>query len=162
MIQVARRMLVSYFALAAMIVTAAEGPPNIVLIYADDLGFGDVSCYGAKRIQTPNIDRLAAEGIRFTDGHSPSATCTPSRYAMMTGEYAWRKKGTGILKSDAALIIEPGRTTMQSILRKAGYNTGIVGKWHLGLGDGNIDWNGEIKPGPLETGFEYAFLIPAT
>src|SRR5687768_15973589 len=123
MIQVARRMLVSYFALAAMIVTAAEGPPNIVLIYADDLGFGDVSCYGAKRIQTPNIDRLAAEGLRFTDGHSPSATCTPSRYAMLTGEYAWRKRGTGVLPGDAPLIIEPGRPTLATPLQTADYKT---------------------------------------
>lgn len=136
--------------------------PNIVLIYADDLGYGDVSCYGATAVITPNIDRLAREGLRFTDGHSPSATCTPSRYAMMTGEYAWRRKGTGVLPGDARLIIEPGRTTLPSVLKSASYRTGVVGKWHLGLGDGNVDWNGEIKPGPLEVGFDYCYLVPAT
>jgi arylsulfatase A-like enzyme len=140
----------------------AAKTPNVILIYADDLGYGDLSCYGATAVKTPNLDRLASGGLRFTSGYAPAATCTPSRYAMMTGEYAWRKKGTGILPSDAALIIQPGRTTMQSILQKGGYHAGIVGKWHLGLGDGNVDWNGEIKPGPLETGFDYCFLIPAT
>ena len=139
-------------------------PPNIIFILADDLGYGDVACQNPNSdIPTPNIDRLAREGLRFTDAHSSSATCTPSRYAMLTGEYPWRKKGTGILPGDAALIIEPGRTTLASLLKKAGYKTGGVGKWHLGLGgpDGP-DWNGDIKPGPLEIGFDYAFLMPAT
>ncbi|MFV0444791.1 MAG: sulfatase-like hydrolase/transferase [Planctomycetaceae bacterium] len=150
-----------WMALCVTALTAAE-KPNIVLIYFDDLGYGDVSCYGATALATPQIDRIAREGLRFTDGHAPSATCTPSRYAMLTGEYAWRKKGTGIAKGDAALIIEPGRTTMASILNDAGYATGVVGKWHLGLGNGGLDWNGEIKPGPLELGFDECFLIPAT
>src|SRR5688572_27782720 len=111
-------LLTFCFLLLPLFSVVAAEKPNIILIYADDLGYGDLSCYGAKNIRTPNVDRLASEGIRFTDGHSPSATCTPSRYAMMTGEYAWRRKGTGILRSDAALIIEPGRTTMQLILKK--------------------------------------------
>jgi arylsulfatase A-like enzyme len=140
----------------------ADTRPNIVLIYADDAGYGDLSCYGATRVQTPNLDRLAKAGVRFTDGHSSSATCTPSRYSMLTGEYAWRKKGTGVLPGDARLIIEPGRPTLPLMLQKAGYRTGVVGKWHLGLGSGNVDWNGEIKPGPLEIGFDSAFLMPAT
>ena len=108
--------------------------PNIVLIYADDLGFGDVSVNGAKAGLTPNIDGLARAGLNFTDAHSASATCTPSRYALLTGEYPWRKRGTSVLPGDARLIIEPGRTTLASMLKGAGYATGIVGKWHLGLG----------------------------
>jgi arylsulfatase A-like enzyme len=141
----------------------AQARLNVVLIYMDDLGYGDPSCYGATAVRTPNIDRLARTGLRFTDAHSPAATCTPSRYAMMTGEYAFRKKGTGILPGDAALIIEPGRTTLSSVMQKAGYKTGVVGKWHLGLGpQGGPDWNGEIAPGPLDVGFNYAFIMAAT
>ncbi len=136
--------------------------PNIVIIYADDLGYGDVGCNGAVKIRTPNIDRLAAQGLRFTNAHASSATCTPSRYSLMTGEYAWRRKGTGVLPADASLIIQPGRTTLPLILHKAGYITGAVGKWHLGLGSGNLDWNRDICPGPLDIGFDYCFLIPAT
>lgn len=141
--------------------------PNIVLIYVDDLGYGDVGCYGATEVKTPNIDRIAAEGLRFTDGHCSSATCTPSRYAMLTGEYAFRQKGTGIARGDAPAIIDPNRETVASVLKRAGYQTGVVGKWHLGLGnkpaDGpKMDWNSQIAPGPLEIGFDYCFLMPAT
>lgn len=144
--------------------TAAEPAtkPNIVLIYIDDLGYGDTGCYGATAVKTPHIDRLAKEGLRFTDGHCGSATCTPSRYSLMTGEYAWRKPGTGILPGNASLIIPPGTPTLASMLNAAGYATGVVGKWHLGLGKGDLDWNGPIEPGPLEIGFDYCFLIPAT
>jgi arylsulfatase A-like enzyme len=140
---------------------AAERP-NIILIYADDLGYGDVGCYGATKVETPNLDRLAREGVRFSDAHAAAATCTPSRYALLTGEYAWRKKGTGVLPGDAASIIPPRRTTLASVLHAAGYRTGVVGKWHLGLGDGKLDWNGEIRPGPLELGFDSGFIVPAT
>jgi arylsulfatase A-like enzyme len=137
--------------------------PNVVLILADDLGYGDVGCYGATKIPTPNLDRLARNGLRFTDAHAPSATCTPSRYALLTGEYPWRRKGTGVLPGNASLIIEPGRTTLPSILKQGGYRTGVVGKWHLGLGGAEgPDWNGEICPGPNEIGFDYSFIMPAT
>ncbi|WP_184548126.1 sulfatase family protein [Mucilaginibacter sp. FT3.2] len=137
--------------------------PNVIYIYADDLGYGDLSCYGATKIHTPNVDKIAAAGIRFTNGHCTSATCTPSRYALMTGEYPWRKKGTGILPGDAALIIPTDRTTLPNMFKKAGYKTGIVGKWHLGLGNAVAkDWNGEVKPGPNEVGFDYSFIFPAT
>lgn len=141
---------------------ASAASPNIVIIYADDLGYGDVGCYGAKPGLTPNIDRLAGAGLRFTDAHSSSATCTPSRYALLTGEYPWRRSGTGVLPGDASLIIEPGRATLASEIRAAGYRTGVVGKWHLGLGAGRLDWNGEIKPGPLEVGFDECFIMAAT
>jgi Sulfatase len=102
----------------------AADRPNIILIYADDLEYGDAGCYGSTKVQTPNIDRLAREGLRFTDGHSASATCTPSRFALLTGEYAWRKRGTGVLPGNASLIISPGRTTLPAVLKKAGYATG--------------------------------------
>lgn len=143
---------------------ASAGRPNIVLIYADDLGYGDVGCNGATAVKTPNVDRLAKEGLRFTSGYSSSATCTPSRYSLLTGEYAFRRKGTGILPGDASLIIPTERATLPSILKRAGYATGIVGKWHLGLGAGQevLDWNAEIKPGPREVGFAYSFIMAAT
>lgn len=137
--------------------------PNIVIFYVDDLGYGDVGSYGAKEKLTPNIDALAANGIRFTDAHSSSATCTPSRYSLLTGEYAFRKNAK-VLKGDAKMLIEPGSYTLPSMLKKAGYTNAVVGKWHLGLGDGvtPLNWNGEVKPGPLEIGFDYSYLLPAT
>lgn len=140
----------------------AQQRPNIVIIYTDDLGYGDVSAYGASALKTPNIDRLAREGVRFTDGHFAAATCTPSRYALLTGEYAWRRPGTDILRGDAALIIEPGRTTVPSMLKQAGYTTGVVGKWHLGLGPkGGPNWNGDVAPGPNDVGFDSSYIMAA-
>jgi arylsulfatase A-like enzyme len=137
--------------------------PNIVIIYADDAGYGDISCYGSTTINTPNIDRLASQGLLFTNAHCSSATSTPSRYSMLTGEYAWRKKGTGVAPGNAGAIIQPGRTTLASLLKIAGYATGVIGKWHLGLGpEGGPDWNGEITAGPMDIGFDYNFIIPAT
>src|SRR5436305_12148656 len=118
---------------------AAERLPNIVLIYADDVGYGDIGCYGARAVKTPNLDAIAGGGLRFSNAHAPSATCTPSRYALLTGEYAWRKPGTGILPGDAAMIIKPDQLTIPGLLKKRGYRTGVVGKWHLGLGDGAIN-----------------------
>lgn len=137
-------------------------PPNVIVIYSDDLGYGDVGCYGARQVKTPNIDRLAAEGVRFTQGHCPSATCTPSRYALLTGEYAWRNPHAHILPGDAPALIRPGQDTMAAMFKRAGYTNAVIGKWHLGLGDGDLDWNGKIAPGPLEIGFDYGFYFPAT
>ena len=137
--------------------------PNIVVIMADDAGYGDISSYGATALRTPHVDRLAREGLRFTDGHAAAATCTPSRYALLTGEYAFRKPGTGVLPGDAALVIDTGRETLPSMMKKAGYTTGVVGKWHVGLGpQGGPDWNGEIRPSANDVGFDYSFIMAAT
>jgi arylsulfatase A-like enzyme len=141
---------------------ATAAPPNIIFILADDIGYGDLGCYGAEQIRTPNCDALARAGLRFTDAHAPAAVCTPTRYAFMTGEYAWRRPGTGILPGTAGLIIEPGRTTVPALLKRVGYQTGVFGKWHLGLGTTPTDYNGEIRPGPLEIGFDEAWILPAT
>jgi arylsulfatase A-like enzyme len=156
---------IGLFSAAAMTFSGCKSPdnPNVILIYADDLGYGDLSCYGASSLVTPNIDRLAGNGLRFTNAYCTSASSTPSRYSLLTGEYAWRKAGTGIATGDAPAIIEPGRTTIASVMKSAGYTTGVVGKWHLGLGPrGGADWNGEITHQPLDIGFDYCFLIPAT
>ena len=136
--------------------------PNIILIYADDLGYGDTGAYGAMALQTPNIDSLAAGGLRFTDGYASSATCTPSRFALLTGMYPWREKEARILPGNAPLLIDTAQLTLPALLKRQGYQTGIVGKWHLGLGDGNVDWNGHIAPGPNELGFDYSYILAAT
>jgi len=136
--------------------------PNVVIIYADDLGYGDVSAYGATEISTPNMDRLAKGGVRFTNGYSASATCSPSRYALLTGEYPWRNKKAKILSGTAPLLIGTEQLTLPKMFKEQGYHTGIVGKWHLGLGDGQVDWNEQIAPGPNEVGFDYAYIMAAT
>ena len=135
--------------------------PNIIVIYVDDLGYGDIGVNGAIGVKTPYVDKLAARGINFTDAHASAATCTPSRYSLITGSYAFRNRA-GILNGNAPLIIDTEMRTLPDMLKDAGYTTGVVGKWHLGLGDGNADWNGTVKPGPKEVGFDYSFLIPAT
>ena len=143
------------------VLNAAE-KPNIIVIMADDLGFGDVSCYGATSVTTPAIDKLAREGIRFTSGYCSASTCTPTRFSFLTGTYAIRQKGTGIAPPNGPAIIKPGTETLPSVLKRAGYATAVVGKWHLGLGEPSPNWNGELKPGPLEIGFDHAYLLPTT
>lgn len=140
----------------------AAPKPNVVLIYGDDVGYGDVGAYGAKKIPTPHIDQLAADGLRFTDAHCASATCTPSRYSLLTGELPYRKKGTGIAHGNAQMIIGPDQYTLADVFKQAGYRTAVIGKWHLGLDDEPIDWNGKIEPGPEALGFDYHFIMPAT
>jgi arylsulfatase A-like enzyme len=145
-------------------IAADRAKPNIIFFLADDIGYGDLSCYGAKHARTPNLDRLAAEGCRFTDAHSPASTCTPTRRAFLTGTYSWRQlPGSSIAPGDAPLSIPVGTATIASLLKQAGYQAGVVGKWHLGLGpEGGPDWNAEVKPGPLELGFDYSFIMAAT
>ncbi|MFO0808560.1 MAG: arylsulfatase [Gemmataceae bacterium] len=154
------------FALTIAVAAAASAaPPNVVFILADDVGYGDFGCYGATKVKTPIIDKFAAAGLRFTDAHSPAAVCTPTRYALMTGQYAFRQKGTGILPGIAAMCIPPERraTCLPFVFRSAGYATGVVGKWHLGLGETTpTDYNRPIAPGPKEVGFDESFIIPAT
>lgn len=135
--------------------------PNIVIIYLDDLGYGDIGVYGGE-IKTPHMDQLAEGGVRFTMGYSSSATSTPSRYALLTGEYPWRNKNAQILPGEAPLIIDTAKMTLPKMLREKGYHTGIVGKWHLGLGIGSVDWNQRVTPGPNEVGFDYSFIMAAT
>lgn len=135
--------------------------PNIILIVADDLGYGDLGCYGATKVRTPNVDRLAREGRRFTDAHSASAVCTPSRYALLTGEYPFRKGLWGPAHYTAAAIVPPAQTTVAGLLQHRGYTTACFGKWHLGFGaQKSPDWNEELKPGPLEVGFDHYYGIP--
>ncbi len=140
----------------------SERPPNVVVIMADDLGYGDLSCYGATSLQTPNIDRLASQGQRFTSGYCSASTCTPTRYSFLTGTYAFRKKGTGIAPPNSPALIPANTPTIASILKSAGYQTAVIGKWHLGLGSDRPDWNGILKPGPLEIGFDRCLLLPTT
>jgi arylsulfatase A-like enzyme len=142
---------------------AADRPPNVVILYGDDVGFGDVGVYGSTKIPTPRIDELAAQGLRFTDAHCAAATCTPSRYSMLTGEMAFRQPGTGIARPNENMLIKPDRFTLADLFKQAGYTTAVVGKWHLGLDDEQpIQWNGTIDPSPKAIGFDHHFLLPTT
>lgn len=138
--------------------------PNVVIILADDLGYGDLECYGATRVRTPNVNRLAAEGIRFTDAHAAAATSTPSRYSLLTGEYAWRKPNTDVAAGNAGMIIRPEQYTMADMFKNSGYATCAIGKWHLGLGDrtGEQDWNAPLPTGLADLGFDYHYIMAAT
>ena len=138
--------------------------PNVVVIMADDIGYGDLSCYGEKTIHTPNVEKLADGGVMFTDAHSVAATSTPSRYSFLTGHYAWRRSDTGIAPGDAGMIIRPEQYTVADLFKEAGYATAAVGKWHLGMGDktGEQDWNRLIEPGLKDIGFDYSYIMAAT
>ena len=141
---------------------AAE-KPNIIVIMADDVGYGDIGVCGAKGVETPNLDKLALEGLRFTNGYSSASTCTPTRFSLMTGMHAFRQKGTGIAPPNAPAVIKSGTFTTPMMFQQAGYQTAMIGKWHLGLGNPpKPDWNGELNPGPLEHGFNYCFIYPTT
>ncbi|MFI3280462.1 MAG: arylsulfatase [Rikenellaceae bacterium] len=142
--------------------TEAESLPNVIVILADDLGYGDMSSYGATAISTPNLDMLANNGVRFTDGHATSATSTPSRYALLTGIYPWKNADAKILPGDAPLLINPDQYTMPDMFQAAGYTTGAIGKWHLGMGAGSPNWNERVTPGANEIGFDFSCLIAAT
>ncbi|WP_261387963.1 sulfatase-like hydrolase/transferase [Chitinophaga pinensis] len=159
------RIILLLSALFTLVVSGvvAQSKPNIIILYADDLGYGDVGCYGAKAVRTPEIDRLAGKGLRFTDAHCTAATCTPSRLSLLTGTYAFRKKAA-ILPGDAPLLIPPATHTLPRMLQLAGYTTAVIGKWHLGLGNGVINWNEAITRGPNEIGLtiHLLFLPPLT
>lgn len=138
--------------------------PNVIFIYADDLGYGDLECYGATRVQTPNVNKLANSGIRFTNAHATAATSTPSRYSLLTGEYAWRRPGTDIAAGNAGMIIRPERYTIADMFKNAGYTTAALGKWHLGLGDKTAqqDWNAPLPAALGDLGFDYSYIMAAT
>ena len=141
-----------------------ERKPNVVLIYADDLGFGDLECYAARGVKTPNVNRLADDGLRFTNAHAVASTSTPSRYSLLTGEYPWRKQGTDVAAGDAAMIVTPEQYTVADVFKEAGYTTAAFGKWHLGLGaeSGKQDWNAPISPALADIGFDYSYIMAAT
>ena len=141
---------------------AATDRPNVIIMYADDLGFGDLSCYGATAFETPNIDRLANEGLKFDQGYATAATCTPSRMSLLTGMYPFRNNNARILPGDAPLIIDPDCRTLPKIMKEAGYATGVVGKWHLGIGSGKVDWNQPLPLTPLDVGFGESMIMAAT
>ena len=152
------------FALCFISCNKKETPikPNIIIVYMDDLGYGDVSYNGASKLKTPNMDAMAMAGMRFNNGYATSATCTPSRYALLTGVYPWREKRAKILTGTAPLIIGTDQMTLPKMLKQEGYQTAIIGKWHLGLGNGNVNWNKLVSPGPNQVGFDYSYILAAT
>ncbi len=151
-----------FASIAACTPESKTDTPNVILIYADDLGYGDVSAYGQGKLPTPNIDRLAAGGLRFTQAYATSATCTPSRYALLTGQYPWRNDKAFVLPGDAPMLIDTSMITMADMFKSEGYLTAVVGKWHLGLGNGNINWNTDISETPNDLGFDYSYIMAAT
>jgi len=156
-------MKFSILALAVLfsgLASAGEKLPNIVLIFVDDLGYGDLGCYGATKVKTPNIDKLATEGKRFTDAHSASAVCTPSRYGLITGEYPMRINSWGPTSPTSKLVVDTEKLTIADVLKNAGYSTSCFGKWHLGFGEGTNHYDKPLRPGPQDLGFDYYFGVP--
>jgi arylsulfatase A-like enzyme len=160
------RLLASVFLPTILVAAESKGPPNVIIILTDDVGWGDLGSYGGTQIKTPNLDALAREGMRFTDAHASAAVCTPTRYSLLTGQYSWRVNATGLDKgvanADSPLLIPVSATTLPKILKNAGYRTAAVGKWHLGFGNSRPDYNKDLSPGPLEIGFDEFFGFPAT
>lgn len=165
-------ILAAGFLLPALAASSQDKPqkpslpqnPNIIIILADDLGYGDLECYGAKNVKTPHVNRLAERGIQFTNTHAAASTSTPSRYSLLTGEYAWRQPGTDVAPGNAGMIIRPERYTMADMLKSCGYATAAIGKWHLGLGDkeGQQDWNAPLPMSLADIGFDYHYIMAAT
>lgn len=160
-----RKYLISFLCAGLLCVgqLSARTQPNVVIIYGDDVGYGDVGVYGSKLIPTPNIDKLAQDGLVFTDGHCAAATCSPSRFSLLTGVHGFRA-GVSILPPNAPLSIPVDAYTLPDMFKDAGYTTGVIGKWHLGIGEKGVptDWNGKVSPGPLEIGFDTSYLLPST
>jgi arylsulfatase A-like enzyme len=136
--------------------------PNVIIINLDDLGIGDVSAYQRGKLKTPNFDFLANNGVKFTQAYSTSATCTPSRFGLLTGTYPWRQEGVKILDGNAPLILKRNTFTLATIFKQSGYSTSVIGKWHLGLGFEELDWNAQISGTPNDFGFDYSFIMAAT
>lgn len=162
-----RKSFISVTIGASVLMSCTSGissRPNVILLLADDIGYGDLSPYGEPTIYTPQVERLAKSGVRFTDAHAVAATSTPSRYSLLTGHYSWRRNDTGVADGDAGMIIRPEQQTIADLFRQKGYVTGAVGKWHLGLADKTAaqDWNGHITPGPTDIGFDYSYIMAAT
>lgn len=164
MLGIGTSLLVPFLSQAEKKQAVKSQVPNVIFIYADDLGYGDLQCYGGTGAETPNVNRLASNGIRFTNAHATAATSTPSRYSMLTGEYAWRKRGTDVAAGNAGMIIRPERYTLADMFKKAGYTTAALGKWHLGLGDktGEQDWNAPLPIALNDLGFDYSYIMAAT
>lgn len=164
MLGIGASLLAPFLTQAQKTQSSAPQKPNVIFIYADDLGYGDLPCYGGTGAKTPNVDRLASSGIRFTNAHATAATSTPSRYSMLTGEYAWRRPGTDIAAGNAGMIIRPERYTIADMFKNAGYTTAALGKWHLGLGDkaGGQDWNAPLPTALGDLGFDYSYIMAAT
>lgn len=157
-----KKIMLSLMSIPLVSAIQAQQKPNVIVILADDLGYGDVSAYGSQTINTPNIDKLAKNGIQFNNGYATSATSTPSRYGLLTGMYPWKNANARILEGDAPLLIDTARFTFPKMMKMAGYNTAAIGKWHLGMGNGKIDWNKTISPSVNDVGFDYSCVIAAT